>query len=146
MLAAEATLKYQDRRLARNLDRLAKLEKQVELCTIRAPHDGFVIYANDERRESVIEEGMSVRQKQDLFYLPDLTDMEVVAYLHESMVNEIAQRDAGEGQGRGAPRPEARGPRHVGRGDPHVQLEVGRPLLRRQGEAGSAPRRASGRA
>jgi HlyD family secretion protein len=90
VLSAEATLKYQDLRLSRNLDRLAKLEKQVELCTIRAPHDGFVIYANDERRDIRIEEGMSVRQKQDLFYLPDLTDMEVVAYLHESMVNEIA--------------------------------------------------------
>jgi HlyD family secretion protein len=90
VLAAEATLRYQDLRLSRNLDRLAKLEKQVELCTIRAPHDGFVIYANDERRDVRIEEGMAVRQKQDLFYLPDLTDMEVVAYLHESMVNEIA--------------------------------------------------------
>jgi HlyD family secretion protein len=90
VLAAEATLKYQDLRLTRNLGRLAKLEKQVELCTIRAPHDGFVIYANDERRDIRIEEGMSVRQKQDLFYLPDLTDMEVVTYLHESMVNEIA--------------------------------------------------------
>ena len=71
ILAAEATLKYQTSRLNRNLERLAKLEKQVELCTIRAPHDGFVIYANDQRREIRIEEGMYVRQKQDLIYLPD---------------------------------------------------------------------------
>jgi HlyD family secretion protein len=89
VVGAEATLKYQRSRLNRNLDRLAKLEKQVELCTIRAPHDGFVIYASDPRRDIRIEEGMWVRQKQDLFYLPDLADMEVVTYLHESILKEV---------------------------------------------------------
>jgi HlyD family secretion protein len=91
VLGAEATLKYQTSRLNRNLDRLAKLEKQVELCTIRAPHDGFVIYANDERRDIRIETGMYVRQKQDLMFLPDLTQMEVVTSLHESIVREIGK-------------------------------------------------------
>ncbi|WP_165071089.1 efflux RND transporter periplasmic adaptor subunit [Paludisphaera rhizosphaerae] len=89
MLAKEANLRYQDTRLARNLDRLAKLEKQVELCTIRAPHDGYLIYASDARRGIVIEPGMSVHQKQDLFYLPDLSQMEVVAMLHESVVDRV---------------------------------------------------------
>jgi HlyD family secretion protein len=85
----EAILQYQQLRTQRNLDRLATLEKQVELCTIRAPHDGFVIYANDPRREVYIEEGMPVRQYQRLFFLPDLSDMEVVAMLHESIVDAI---------------------------------------------------------
>jgi HlyD family secretion protein len=91
ILAAEATLKYQSSRLNRNRERLAKLEKQVELCTLRAPHDGFVIYANDERREIRIEEGMYVRQKQNLIFLPDLDQMEVVADLHESIMPEVAK-------------------------------------------------------
>ena len=91
VLAAEATLKYQRSRLNRNLERLAKLERQVKLCTIRAPHDGFVIYANDQRREVRIEEGMYVRQKQNLMYLPDLDQMEVVADLHESIMPEVAK-------------------------------------------------------
>jgi HlyD family secretion protein len=65
------------------------LDKQVEACTIRAPHDGFVIHANDNRRQILIEEGMPVYQKQPLFYLPDLNQMEVVAQLHESIVNEV---------------------------------------------------------
>lgn len=89
VLAKQAHLRYQDIRLARNLERLAKLEKQIELCTIRAPHDGYVIYANDPRREVVIEPGIAVRQKQDLFYLPDLKNMEVVALLHESVVDRV---------------------------------------------------------
>lgn len=91
VLAAGAILSFERMRLARNLERLTKLERQVELCTIRAPHDGFVIYANDERRDLRIETGMSVRQKQDLMYLPDLSDLEVVTSLHESVVPDVSR-------------------------------------------------------
>ncbi len=91
VLGAEATRNYQQSRFTRHLGRQAKLEKLVELCTIRAPHDGFVIYANNPRRDIRIEEGISVRQKQDLFYLPDLKQMEVVTSLHESIVKEVSK-------------------------------------------------------
>jgi HlyD family secretion protein len=86
---ARAILEYQQLRLQRQLGRLATLEKQVENCTIRAPHDGFVIYANEARRELFIEPGLPVRERQQLFFLPDLNDMEVVAMLHESIVDRI---------------------------------------------------------
>jgi len=82
---AEAILNYQVGRLRRNVERLALLRTQVERCTIRAPHDGFVIHANEEMRSVRIEPGVSVRQKQRLMYLPDLTRMEVAARLHESV-------------------------------------------------------------
>jgi HlyD family secretion protein len=88
--AAETLLDYQRMRLARHRKRLALLEKQVRNCTIRAPHGGFVIYANNSDRQIFIEPGMPVRQRQQLFYLPDLTDMEVVTMLHESIVQEVA--------------------------------------------------------
>jgi len=88
--AAENVLEYQQARLRRHRERLALLEEQVANCTIRAPHDGFVIYATNNNREVVIEEGMAVRQKQQLFYLPDLNDMEVVAMLHESIVEQVS--------------------------------------------------------
>jgi len=87
--AAEAFLNYQDRRLARNKERLELLQRQVERCTIRAPHDGFVIYANEANRNIRIEPGLAVHQKQRLFYLPDLSKMEVAALLHESVVKEV---------------------------------------------------------
>jgi HlyD family secretion protein len=89
ILGAEAILGYQDARLKRNKEQLEKVKRQVENCTIRAPHDGFLIYANDERMNLVIEEGMTVRQRQRLFYLPDLGHMEVETMLHESVVNEV---------------------------------------------------------
>ena len=87
--AAESMLDYQQLRLHRQEQRLTSLERQVENCTIRAPHDGFVIYANNADRELFIEPGLPVRQWQRLFYLPDLSDMEVVAMLHESIVDKI---------------------------------------------------------
>jgi HlyD family secretion protein len=89
ILGTKANLDYQSLRAQRHAERLATLEQQVTLCTIRAPHDGYVIHANDPRREILIEEGMPVRQNQKLLYLPDLNDMEVVALLNESIVNEV---------------------------------------------------------
>jgi HlyD family secretion protein len=86
---ATATLEYQDLRLQRQLERLATLERQVSNCTIRAPHDGFVIYANNADRQLFIEPGLPVHERQQLFFLPDLNDMEVVALLHESIVNQV---------------------------------------------------------
>ena len=89
ILSAETTLSYQTQRQERTKERLKKFEDQVKLCTIRAPHDGFLIYANENQREIRIEEGVSVRQRQKLFYLPDLKKMEVVAEIHESVIDEV---------------------------------------------------------
>lgn len=89
VLGADSLLSYQTSKLQRFEERLAVLKKQVELCTIRAPHAGFVIYANDPMRNFQIELGMSVRQKQRLFYLPNLGRMEVAMLLHESVVKDV---------------------------------------------------------
>jgi HlyD family secretion protein len=74
-------------------DKLALYRSLVERCTIRAPHDGFAIYANGPFREdnekSIIEVGAPVRQGQELFYLPDLSKMQVVATLHDTVVDRV---------------------------------------------------------
>ncbi len=90
--AAKTTLGNEDLRLKRQMDRLASLTKQVEYCTIRAPQDGVLYYykdPNSRRNPVVIEEGMSVRQRQELFFLPDLSEMEVQMALNESVVNRV---------------------------------------------------------
>jgi HlyD family secretion protein len=65
----------------------------IDRCTIRAPHDGFVIYADgpfrDDPERPIIEPGASVRQGQELFYFPDLSKMEVMAMLNETVVDRI---------------------------------------------------------
>jgi HlyD family secretion protein len=88
--AARNMKEYQDARLSRNEAQLKNLELQVERCTIRAPHDGFVIYATNDRHEVLIEAGNTVRQRQHLFTLPDLSQMEVSALLHESVIDHVA--------------------------------------------------------
>lgn len=87
--STKRNFKYQTDRLNRHVDSLAKFESQVEHCTIRAPHDGFLIYANDPNRNFVIEAGIDVRQNQTLFYLPDMANMEVKTLLHESIVEKV---------------------------------------------------------
>jgi HlyD family secretion protein len=83
-------LDYAQLRMQKTEDRLARFERQVAGCTIRAPHDGFVIYANEPRGANpLIEVGAVVRQKQKLFYLPDLSKMEVQTYVHESIVERV---------------------------------------------------------
>ncbi len=87
--AAQAMLNYQDRRLQRQIERQELLESMVDKCTIRAPHDGFVIYATDPHRQIRIEPGLMVWQKQDLFYLPDLSRMVALAMIHESVAHQV---------------------------------------------------------
>ena len=78
-------------RTSRLNERLAHYRKMVDFCTIRSPHDGLVIYAvNPWRRNAPrLEPGVEVYQQQPLFYLPDLAEMEVVTYLHESVARQV---------------------------------------------------------
>jgi HlyD family secretion protein len=86
---AQSELTFQTLRRERQESRLEKYQGQVEACTVRAPHDGRVMYATQPPGAPPIEPGTRVRQRQGLFYLPDLAHMEVQAMLHESVVNRI---------------------------------------------------------
>jgi HlyD family secretion protein len=76
-------------------DKLALYRSLVDRCTIRAPHDGFAIYANGPFREdnerTSIEPGAPVLQGQELFYLPDLSKMQVVAMLHDTVLERVGR-------------------------------------------------------
>lgn len=85
----QTMLRYEESRLIRHQDRLDKYAKQIEKCTVRAPNDGMAIYANEADGDSRIEEGSEIRQGQDIFYLPDLDNMQVLAKLSESIVQKV---------------------------------------------------------
>ncbi len=82
-----------NRRVTRLQERLEHYQKMVGFCTIRAPHDGFLIYATDPYRRNAtrLQEGVEVRQQQPLFYLPDLTKIEIITYLHESVARRVKE-------------------------------------------------------
>jgi HlyD family secretion protein len=75
-------------------DRLKRLERTVENCTLRAPRDGIVVYSlppsNGWRPPTaVIMEGATVREGQAIFDLPDAKKMRVRARVNESKVGSI---------------------------------------------------------
>lgn len=72
----------------------AKLNRQIAACILKAPTDGIVVYANDPNRfggqqQLQIEEGATVRERQKIFSLPDITRMRVNTKVHESMVDRV---------------------------------------------------------
>lgn len=69
--------------------RLERFEEQVKKCTVLAPHDGMVIYANEDDGDSRIELGAEVRRGQDLFYLPDLENLQVRAKLSQTVIDRV---------------------------------------------------------
>jgi HlyD family secretion protein len=89
VIGARSTLKFQTIRLNREEERLAHYTKQMEACTIRAPHGGFVIHANRPGRDPRVYEGAPVRERMKLFDLPDQTKLEVEVLLHETVVNHV---------------------------------------------------------
>ena len=83
---AEIARRLEADRLKAEEDELAYLRKQIENCTIRAPQDGVVVYANRSRWWPLpLEPGTPVYEGQSLFLIPDLSRMEVSASVHESM-------------------------------------------------------------
>jgi HlyD family secretion protein len=69
---------------------LAKMREQILACKLKAPQDGEVVYARQSRRRSdvqAIEAGTSVRERQAIINIPDLTKMKVDAHIHESRIS-----------------------------------------------------------
>ncbi len=70
---------------------LKEMEATKEKCTLKAAQDGTVAYANQRWYDPSerIREGTTVRSQQDIYYLPDMANMQVKANVHESVVDRI---------------------------------------------------------
>jgi HlyD family secretion protein len=89
IIGAKASLDFETIKLRHEEERLALYQSMVDRCTIRAPHDGLVIYANRQGRSQEVYEGAMVRQRQRLFSIPDLSRMVVEVMLHETVVERV---------------------------------------------------------
>lgn len=75
--------------------KLERLERQMSKCVIRAPQSGMVVYANDSggsrwgQQGPKIDLGASVNEFQAILRLPDLSNMQVKALVHESKVDNL---------------------------------------------------------
>ena len=90
--SAAARLESEKAALELEKIKLERLEGELLKCTIQAPQDGLVIYANSRSRdrETEIKEGASVKERQVILQLPDLTKMRADVEVHESKVDEIS--------------------------------------------------------
>jgi multidrug resistance efflux pump len=75
------------------LKKLDEVELQVEHCTIQAPQDGQVVYANVTssrgEREFLVEPGSMVREGQTILQMPDSKNMQVRAKINESRITNV---------------------------------------------------------
>jgi len=88
----EADLLTQSNTLELNRNKLDRDRKNLDATRVEAPQDGLVVYPFSENRfssESMIEEGATVRNRQELIKLPDTSKMKVTIKVHESHVNMV---------------------------------------------------------
>ncbi len=86
----DAQLYEARQRVQRQKSYIDQLENQLENCKIYAPNAGMVVYAqDDDGRGEVIAEGVSVRQRQELLTLPDLSKMQVRTQIHEASLDQV---------------------------------------------------------
>ncbi len=88
-----ADLLTQSNTLTLNQRKLDRDRKNLDGTKIYAPQDGLVVYNVSENRfssESLIEEGATVRNRQELIKLPDVSRMKVTVKVHESYVNMVS--------------------------------------------------------
>lgn len=91
---AQADLEAKKSQLELNERQLAKLEGQMANSKIYAPEPGLVIYSVNQSRwsnESMIEEGATVRNRQELITLPDTSKMKVSLEIAESNISQISE-------------------------------------------------------
>jgi len=92
---AQAQARLESTEASFNLQKnhVAKLERQIAACIIRAPSPGIIVYGTSadwhQRREDPIEVGDMVRRGQKIFTIPNSNVMGVELRVHESSVNKV---------------------------------------------------------
>ncbi|MGZ8899004.1 MAG: efflux RND transporter periplasmic adaptor subunit [Limisphaerales bacterium] len=89
----EADVRTQKITLNLSRSKLERDQKNLAGAKIIAPQDGLVVYSVSDNRfssESLIEEGATVRNRQTLIKLPDVSAMKLTVKIHESHINMIA--------------------------------------------------------
>lgn len=97
---AQEAARYSSAERKYNLERvkLADVNEQIELATIRAQRPGLVVYGAADQNsmrfrsnsQEAIQEGATVRERQSILTIPDMREMAVKVNIHESAVQRVA--------------------------------------------------------
>ena len=90
---ARAKLESDKSTLVEEKEKLEEIKAQVKACTVLAPADGQVVYANKQggrgSNDFVVAAGVLVQEQKTIFLLPDPTRMQVKAKVNESRITLI---------------------------------------------------------
>ena len=94
MAQAETKFSTAKRRYEMELAQRENLELQLKACVIRAPHLGLVAYGDLNASSAYnynnsIEEGATVRLRQTMLTIPDMSQMGVRVNVHESQIKKV---------------------------------------------------------
>ena len=92
VVQAEAELVAKQSEFDRQTTKLEKRKEQIAKCIIRAPVDGQVVYATtgySRYSREPIEEGQTVRERQELVYLPKDDAIKAEIKVHESHLKSV---------------------------------------------------------
>jgi HlyD family secretion protein len=70
---------------------MERIKEQIDRCTIKAPADGIVVYSNSRWSDesSRIRPGAQLYYRQEIFQLPDLSNMKIKLKIHESVIKKV---------------------------------------------------------
>lgn len=93
---ARARLKSAEGRYRIEAEQRAELQEQFSNCVIRAKRPGLVVYGGggDDHRfnsEEQIREGATVRERQSIITIPDMSRMSVKIKIHESHIKKVSK-------------------------------------------------------
>lgn len=94
VIQAQADLDNRKAELDRQHAKQAKLEDQIKKAKIVSPGSGMVVYATSSRaswrgNDEPLDEGQTVRERQELIHLPTTDAMKVELKVHESNLKKI---------------------------------------------------------
>jgi HlyD family secretion protein len=82
--------------LNRKKQKLEYILEQIELCKIKAPADGLVVYSSSQQNSSgrktvstPLQQGVAVKEREELIQLPVSTKMLAIVKLPETALNQI---------------------------------------------------------
>jgi HlyD family secretion protein len=91
----EADMRTREAQYNLEREKLQKLETQISKAKMRAPRAGMVVYAQQDSGGRMggsqpIQEGTSVRERQDIVTIPSATGMVAQVSLHESVLKQVS--------------------------------------------------------
>lgn len=89
---AEADLATADLESQLEEGRLNELEKKLQACVLRAPHDGILLYsvpASRRGNSGTIEEGVQVMERQPIVRVADMSRLQVATRINETRIGRV---------------------------------------------------------